>query len=403
MLQKGVEGGALFGGGQALLIQEAGPLQNRVLGLVGEGSHTDLGGHLGQRRGRVLPGKAAAHRLQQRFVRRALRQPHRAGGGGLGEFVRLQAHGEPVRQLLFAHRGLGHDLHLQLAAEALGLRVGHGGLHHPLAPAGAVLQQIWLRRAGEDAQGQLLGQLQGVFGGHGHDQLVPRTGEGHIQHPHLLAQALLGKGGLHRPVGSGHVGSPLPGPQGQADAQLRVEHRRGPKVLLIEFPAQIGGEHHRELQSLGPVHRHNGHAAGAALALLRAGHAVPRQGRVHCPHHTRQTMAAAAGGKGGELAQVLPPGAAVRHGARRGKAAGAGKNLLHQPVHRHGLAELAQGVQPLAEGLHLFVLAGHHRAVKAAVFAAKAQVHQIVRGEAAHAAEHHRRQMYILSGVVQHP
>ena len=291
-----------------------------------------------QRRPGVPPGKAGGQRGGQVRVRRGGGQAGGGGGRGLRLLRLLEGDGHGVGQGAGAHR----HRRVHQPPQRPGRRVGEQGQQHPVGPAGAVLQKVGGPPA---AQGELGRQpLQGlcrVLQRHGEQQPVPGPGGGHIEHPHLLADGVRSLGGLHRPQGGGGVGASRPGSQGEPQPQPWVQHHRGDQVLPVEGAVQPGGDDHRELQPLGAVHRHDGHAPRAALALLGAGHAALGQGRVHGPHHAGQAVFAAVGGEGGETPQVLPAGLALPHGPGGGKAAGAQEDLLHQPVHRQGLGQPA--------------------------------------------------------------
>ena len=180
-----------------------------------------------------------------------------------------------------------------------------------------------------------------------------------------------------------------------------IQHRID-GIALVELVGGVGHKHHREFQPFGAVDRHNGHAAGAALADGRCLHPAARLGGVHCAHQGRKTSRPGVRCPRGKCQQVIPAAGTVRHGADRRQVTRAGKQLFDQLPHRQGTGQLAVNLHILQKRCKARVAAAQHRRIQAAAAHSRAQLHQIIRRVRVQRAEQHRGKLHILCRVIQH-
>ena len=418
MLQKGVQCGAHLGGGQAVLRKEARALQRGLLGLVHDAGHADLGGHLRKRCRRVLPRKVLPQLLHQCRV-------------GLRRFVRRiciyflgQLHG------IVAHFDIHHafGLHKQQFPVAGKLpqhpavRVHQQRRPQPVGKAVGLLVQCGPRPGSQ--KGRCLGKGLGALAaaqGHGEDELILRTGERHIQKAHLLAAQFPGVDIGQRSVGGGLVGAlAVFRPQPQPRAVAAVHQHRLTDIRGVELARRIPHEHHRELQALGAVDGHDGHAP----RVHPAGHSVLSgtaglRGGIDGAHQRRDAACTGSGAEGGKPAGILPAAGTVFQHAQRRQITGGGKNFFQQLLCRGAARHLPQGGEVGVEVLHLLgkgivcrVLQRQQQCAVQAdagglfvrlglyLTAAGAQPHKVILDKAEHRAQHGGSQIDVLRGVV---
>ena len=171
-------------------------------------------------------------------------------------------------------------------------------------------------------------------------------------------------------------------------------------VRRVELVGGVRHEHHREFQSLGAVHRHNGHAARAALAAAALGQAAALLRGIHGPDEGGQSGAARTACPRGKAQQLLPAARPLRHGAHRSQIPGAGKQFLQKLLHRQGASQTAVVRQRLQKRRKAGLPAVEHRAVQTSRRLRGPQMHQIIHRVAEQRAEQHRRQRHILRRVV---
>ena len=256
---------------------------------------------------------------------------------------------------------------------------------------------------------------------YGEDELILRTGERHIQKAHLLAAQFLGMDSSQRSVGSGLVGAlAVFRPQPQPCAESAVHQHRLTDIRSVELAGCIPHEHHRELQALGAVDGHDGHAP----RVHPAGHGVLSgaaglRGGINSAHQRRDAACTGSGAEGGKAAGILPAAGTVFQYAQRRQIAGGGKNFFQQLLRRGAARHLPQGGEMSVEVLHLLgkgivcrvLQRQQQRAVQADagglfvrfglyLTAAGAQPHKVVLGKAEHGTQHGGSQIDVLRGVV---
>ena len=257
--------------------------------------------------------------------------------------------------------------------------------------------------------------------GHGEDELILRTGERHIQKAHLLAAQFPGVDIGQRGVGSGLVGAlAVLRPQPQPGTVAAVHQHRLTDIRSVELARRIPHEHHRELQTLGAVDGHDGHAPG----VHPAGHSVLSgaaglRGGINGAHQRRDAACTGSGAEGGKAAGILPAAGTVFQHAQRRQITGGGKNFFQQLLRRGAARHLPQGGEVGVEILHLLgkgivcrVLQRQQQCAVQAdagglfvrlglyLTAAGAQPHKVILGKAEHRAQHGGGQIDVLRGVI---
>ena len=288
----------------------------------------------------------------------------------------------------------------------------------PVGKAVGLLVQCGPRPGSQ--KGRCLGKGLGALAaaqGHGEDELILRTGERHIQKAHLLAAQLPGVDIGQRSVGGGLVGAlAVFRPQPQPRAVAAVHQHRLTDIRSVELARRIPHEHHRELQALGAVDGHDGHAP----RVHPAGHSVLSgtaglRGGIDGAHQRRDAACTGSGAEGGKPAGILPAAGTVFQHAQRRQITGGGKNFFQQLLCRGTARHLPQGGEMSVEILHLLgkgvVCRVLQRQQECAVqadagglfvrlglylTAADAQPHKIILGKAEHGAQHGSGQIDVL-------
>ena len=418
VLQKGVQRRAHLGGGQAVLGKEARALQRGLFGLVHDAGHADLGGHLRKRCRRVLPRKVLPQRFNQgrvglrRFVRRICIY-------FLGQLHGIVAHFD-------CHRTFGlHKQQFPVAGKLPqhpAVRVHQQRRPQPVGKAVGLLVQRSPRPGSQKSccLGKGLCALAAAQR-YGEDELILRTGERHIQKAHLFAAQFSGVDISQRGVGGGLVGAlAVFRPQPQPCAVAAVHQHRLTDIRSVELAGCIPHEYHRELQSLGAVDGHDGHAP----RVHPTGHGVLSGaaglcGGINSAHQRRNAPCTGGGTEGSKPAGILPAAGTVFQHAQRRQITGGGKNFFQQLLCRGTARHLPQGGEVGIEVLHLLgkgivcrVLQRQQQCAVQAdagglfvrlglyLTAAGAQPHKIILRKAEHGTQHGSSQIDVLRGVV---
>ena len=137
-----------------------------------------------------------------------------------------------------------------------------------------------------------------------------------------------------------------------------MHQHRPVEVVGVEALVQVRQDHHRELQSLGPMDAHDLHAAAGGLGGDRRLTSFLQQ-VVELGHEVKQTAAPCRRllpGVGIQGDEVFLPGRAALHGPEHRHGVALGIELPQQPVRRHVPGGQPQTVQRLPEGRRVLML-----------------------------------------------
>ena len=235
------------------------------------------------------------------------------------------------------------------------------------------------------------------------DELLLGPGQGHIQDPHFLGLALPGQGRRHGCFGDGVVPDALfPVHPLGAQAQPGVHQHRTAEVVGVEGLVQVRQDHHRELQSLGPVHAHDLHPAaggpggdGGLPPLL--------QQVVELGHKVEQAAPASRRlltGVGIQGNEVLLPGGSALHGPEHRQGVALRIELPQQAVRRHVPGRQPQLLQQPPEGRRVRAVVQAQGVVIIPLRLQRPDQGQAVRRKAEQRRPQHGDQRHILPGVV---